>query len=189
MRSKEEAHDYRYFPEPDLLPLIVEPHWTQELKRTLPELGAEKKARFMTMYQLSEYDAALLTQEKSLAQYFESVVEICKEPKWASNWILSELLREFGPEQVDSSPVTPQHLGELLVLMTKGTISGKIAKHVFEKMLQTGQAPQVIIEKEGLVQVSDHAQIEALVMEVLKEQKAFVGSVPVCDITGKGKRQ
>ncbi|MBI3017393.1 MAG: Asp-tRNA(Asn)/Glu-tRNA(Gln) amidotransferase subunit GatB [Deltaproteobacteria bacterium] len=174
MRSKEEAHDYRYFPEPDLHPLIVEPHWVEEIKRTLPELSSEKKTRFIKMYQLSEYDASLLTQEKSLAQYFESVVEICKEPKLATNWILSELLREFGPEQVESSPITPQHLGELLVLIMKGTISGKIAKHVFEKMLQTGQAPQAIVQKEGLVQVSDSTQIEALVEEVLKEQKVFV---------------
>src|SRR3989338_1734666 len=174
MRSKEEAHDYRYFPEPDLLPLMVEPHWIEEVKRTLPELASEKKARFMKMYQLSDYDASLLTQERSLAQYFESVVELCKEPKLATNWILSELLREFGPEQVASCPITPQYLGELLALITNGTISGKIAKQVFEKMLKTGQAPQAIVEKEGLVQVSDHAQIEDLVMEVLKEQKAFV---------------
>ncbi len=174
MRSKEEAHDYRYFPEPDLLPLIVESHWIEELKRTLPELAQEKKARFMKMYQLSEYDASLLTQEKSLAQYFESVVELCKEPKLATNWILSELLREFGPEQVEACPITPQRLGELLDLITKGTISGKIAKEVFEKMLQTGQAPRAIVEKEGLVQVSDAGQIEVLVHEVLKEQKAFV---------------
>ncbi|MBI2645576.1 MAG: Asp-tRNA(Asn)/Glu-tRNA(Gln) amidotransferase subunit GatB [Deltaproteobacteria bacterium] len=174
MRSKEEAHDYRYFPEPDLLPLMIEQHWVEEIKRTLPELASEKKLRFMKMYQLSEYDASQLVQEKFLAQYFESVVELCKEPKLVSNWILSELLREFGPEQVASCPMTPQHLGELLVLITNGTISGKIAKHVFGKMLETGQAPQAIVEKEGLVQVSDHVQIEALVIEVLKEQKAFV---------------
>ncbi len=174
MRSKEEAHDYRYFPEPDLLPLRVAPAWVEEIKRTLPELAKQKKERFMKMYQLSSYDASLLVQEKSLAQYFESVIEICKEPKLASNWILSELLREFGPEQGATSPVTPQHLGELLALIVKGTISGKIAKQIFEKMVQTGQAPQAIVQKEGLIQVSDVAQIEAWVEEVLKEQKAFV---------------
>ncbi len=174
MRSKEEAHDYRYFPEPDLLPLTVDRSWTEEIKKTLPELGQEKKKRFMTQYALSEYDAALLTLEKELAQYYEEAVSISKNPKLTCNWILSELLREFDSDKIASCKISSKHLGELVHLIDAGTISGKIAKEIFSKMLTTGQPPQKIVEKEGLTQVLDEAIIETWIDEVLKENKESV---------------
>jgi len=174
MRSKEEAHDYRYFPDPDLLPLQIPNTWIEDVKKSIPELGAQKKERFMNQYGLTEYDAGLLVQEKELAQYFEEVVQICQQPKLASNWILSELLRETTATQIAASPISSKHLGELIKLIQKGTISGKIAKTIFEKMWNSGQSPKTIVEKEGLVQVSDENVIRQWVEEVLKNNQKFV---------------
>ena len=174
MRSKEEAHDYRYFPEPDLMPLEVSSKALESIKTQLPELSLEKQKRFMRDYQLSQADSGTLVQEKSLADYFEAVVKECQAPRLASNWILSELLREVEASSVSKSKITPKHLGQLILLIQKGTISGKIAKTVFEKMLQSGDLPQKIVETEGWVQISDDAELEPIIEAVVKENPNLV---------------
>lgn len=170
MRSKEEAHDYRYFPDPDLLPLHVESPWIQTIKNSLPELPAQKMKRFQENYGLPEYDAALLTEEREMAEYFEAVVKKCKNAKVASNWIMTELLRELNDSKksITESPIKASQLGELILLIENKTISGKIAKQVFETMYKTSKDPADIVAAEGLVQISDSAQIEKLVDEVIK---------------------
>ncbi len=170
MRSKEEAHDYRYFPDPDLLPLMVEGLSIKNIKASLPELPAQKMARFQTQYGLPEYDSAILTEEREMSEYFENVVKTCSNAKVASNWIMTELLRELNESKksIANSPVKAQQLGELIQLIENKTISGKIAKQVFEEMFKTGTNPQDIVKSQGLVQISDDSQIEKLVDEVIK---------------------
>ena len=177
MRSKEEAHDYRYFPEPDLISLEIEKSWIEDLRGQLPELPDEKAKRFASQYQLPQYDAALLVQEKELAEYYEEVVNTShqfKLAKLASNWVLTELLRIVSPDKIETSPVSSKHLGELIQLITSGVISGKIAKTVFEKMMISRQSPKIIVEKEGLRQVSDEGVVIEAVEKVLKERKEEV---------------
>ena len=174
MRSKEEAHDYRYFPEPDLRPLVIDPAWQAEIGKGLPELPSDRKRRFIGDYQLSGYDAELLVQEKVLADYFEEAVRISQQPKLVSNWILSELLREFHMEDVLSCPVTAAHLGELVQLIDQGTISGKIAKTVFEEMARSGERPAQIVKKKGLVQIIDERALEPMIEEILKKNSEAV---------------
>ena len=168
MRSKEEAHDYRYFPDPDLLPLELEPEWVEEIKRTLPELPDEKKARFIADYKLSAYDANVLVNEKAKADYFETVAK-GRDPKIASNWVTVELfgaLNKAGLE-IEQSPVSAENLGGLLDLMADNTISGRIAKEVFADMFETGEKPADIVEKKGLRQVTDTGAIEATIDQIL----------------------
>lgn len=169
MRGKEEAHDYRYFPEPDLVPLLVDDAWIAAVRASLPELPAAKKQRFVTQYGLPEYDARVLTAEKALADYFEAVVQEFPQPKKVSNWIMSELLRELKKEDqgIESCRVTPRALARLLALIDAGRISGKIGKSVFMTMVATGEDPESIIQAQGLVQISDTAALEALAREVL----------------------
>lgn len=169
MRSKEEAHDYRYFPEPDLVPLEIAPLWIEDLRSKLPELPDEKAKRFVADYQLPPYDATLLVQEKGLAEYYEGVVHICRQPKLASNWVLTELLSVVPADQIEKSPISSSHLGELIQLISDGSISGKIAKTVFEKMLISRQSPKIIVKQEGLAQISDEGVVEASVDKVLRE--------------------
>ena len=168
MRSKEEAHDYRYFPDPDLVPLIIDDAWIDEIRSTLPELPREKKERFIRDYALPEYDAAILTATRQLADYFEECVRLGPQPKVVSNWIMVDILRNV-PDTRDISqfPVTPSHLAEMLLMVDKGTISGKIAKTVFEEMAATGRMPQPIVAEQGLVQVSDEGALEKAIQEVL----------------------
>ena len=177
MRSKEYAHDYRYFPEPDLVPLRVEPAWVESLRATLPELPAERQQRFMTRYGLPAYDAALLCQSRALADYYEAAVVGYPKPKVVANWVMSELLRELpGDDEVAiaSCPIPPGHLAGLLVLIDRGTISGKIAKEVFEKMYRSGEDAESIVKREGLVQVADVATLSAIVEQVLAQHPAAV---------------
>ncbi|MBI4040590.1 MAG: Asp-tRNA(Asn)/Glu-tRNA(Gln) amidotransferase subunit GatB [Deltaproteobacteria bacterium] len=174
MRQKEEAHDYRYFPEPDLMPLEISAEWVSQIRSTLPEFEQVKKQRFMTQYQLTNYDAKLLVQEKSLADYFEQTVHRGGDPKLVCNWILSEVLREFEVSKVACSSLTPGHLAELICLIQKGTISGKIAKDVFEKILKQGKMPSQIVREEGLEQISDAAQLEKVIEFVVSEQGDLV---------------
>ena len=171
MRSKEQAHDYRYFPEPDLAPLRVAGAWLEEIRAGMPELPARKRARFMESYGLSEYDAGVLTASRALAEYYERVAAACGEPKTAANWVMGDLAGALNAEgrAIAESPVTPERLGELLALIGKGEISGKIAKEVFAKMFATGEAAQVIIEREGLQQISDTAALEKLIDAVLEQ--------------------
>ena len=168
MRSKEEAHDYRYFPDPDLVPLIIDDAWIDEIRSTLPELPREKKERFIRDYALPEYDAAILTATRQLADYFEECVRLGPQPKVVSNWVMGDILRNV-PDTRDISqfPVTPSHLAEMLLMVDKGTISGKIAKTVFEEMVATGRMPQPIVAEQGLVQVSDEGALEKAIQSVL----------------------
>jgi aspartyl-tRNA(Asn)/glutamyl-tRNA(Gln) amidotransferase subunit B len=176
MRSKEQAHDYRYFPDPDLLPLRVEPALVEKMRARLPELPAEKKERFITQFEIPVYDAGVLTASRDLAEYFEETVRLCPNPKLVSNWIMTELMRELKGEDtgIASCPVTPQHLADLLKTIESGTISGKIAKTVFEKMYATGKSPEVIIKEKGLVQVSDTDELALIVRKVLDESPSEV---------------
>jgi aspartyl-tRNA(Asn)/glutamyl-tRNA(Gln) amidotransferase subunit B len=163
MRSKEQAHDYRYFPEPDLPPLRIEEHWIAEVKASLPELPIPRRKRYIEALGLSPYDAAVLTAEQRTADYFDQVVKSGADPKLAANWISSELLARLNRDgkEIDASPVPPPRLAELIGLISDRTISGKIAKEVFEKMWSSDQGAREIVEQEGLVQVTDRAAIQA----------------------------
>jgi len=170
MRSKEDAHDYRYFPDPDLVPLVLDPAWVEELKRTLPELPDAKKRRFMAEYGLPAYDAGLLIAEAATADYYETLAR-GRDPKLAANWMIGELFAALNRtgRSIEDPPVSPQALGELLDLLADGTISGRIAKEVFEEMVEGGGSARAIVERRGLRQVSDVGVIETVVAEVLAE--------------------
>jgi len=176
MRSKEQAHDYRYFPDPDLLPLRVEPELVERLRKELPELPAEKKERFVQEFGIPAYDASVLTASKELAQYFEKTVELFPNAKAVSNWIMTELMRQLksGDRTVECCPVPPEHLAGLLRLIEDGTISGKIAKIVFDEMYVTGKEAGLIIKEKGLVQVSDQVELAEIVRRILQDNPAEV---------------
>lgn len=168
MRSKEEAHDYRYFPDPDLLPVVIEQSMIEEIKITLPELPEQRHERFMNEYKLPEYDAGVLTASKEIADYFEEALKDGAEPKTVSNWIMTEVLRELkDEEEIDSFTVSPTMLSELIGLIAKGAISGKQAKEIFADMASSGQSAKEIVEKKGIKQISDQSELEAIVKEVL----------------------
>ena len=175
MRSKEEAHDYRYFPDPDLLPLVLDPARIAELKAALPELPDARKARFIAEYGLSPYDAATLTEERATADWYEVVVRggAGRDPKIAANWVTSELFGALNKAGLDlaDGPVSADALGGLMDLLGDGTISGRIAKDVFAEMFETGRDAAAIVEEKGLRQVSDTAAIEAIVDAVLAENQ------------------
>lgn len=168
MRSKEDAHDYRYFPDPDLLPLRLEQNYVDELKASLPELPEAKKQRFMESFGLSAYDARVLVAARETANYFETVAE-GRDPKLAANWVISELFGSLNNAEipVSKSLVTAPALGGLIDLITDGTISGRIAKDVFADMFETGKPAAQIVEEKGLKQVSDTSALEAAVTEVM----------------------
>jgi aspartyl-tRNA(Asn)/glutamyl-tRNA(Gln) amidotransferase subunit B len=171
MRGKEEAHDYRYFPDPDLVPIVIEDAWIDEIKKTMPELPREKKQRFINQYNIPEYDAAILTATRQLADYFEACARLGPQPKAVSNWIMGDILRHVpDTRDIGLFPVTPAHLAEMLMMVEKGIISGKIAKTVFEDMVVSGKMPQAIVAEKGLVQVSDSAALEQTIQEVLDAQ-------------------
>jgi len=171
MRSKEEAHDYRYFPDPDLLPLELDAAWVESLKRGLPELPDAKKARFVSAYKLSAYEAGVLADEQASADYFEAVAK-GRDAKLAANWVMGDLFGALNKRGVDigASPVKAGNLGALLDLIADNTISGRIAKDVFAEMLETGQQPGAIVEAKGLRQVTDTGAIEAAVDAVLAKE-------------------
>jgi aspartyl-tRNA(Asn)/glutamyl-tRNA(Gln) amidotransferase subunit B len=170
MRSKEYAHDYRYFPEPDLPPLQIDARWVEELRTGLPELPAARRQRLARQYELSPYDAGLLAQGRGLADYFEEVAREHPKPKVVANWVLNELLRELPGDDdkaVAACPIAPRQLAGLLRLIEDGTISGKIAKDVFEKMWRGGESAEAIVSREGLEQVVDAGALTAIVDQVL----------------------
>jgi len=171
MRGKEESNDYRYFPDPDLLPLEVDEEWIARVRKSLPELPEQKKTRFIRDYGLPESDAGVLTADKFLAGYFEDVVKAGAEPKPASNWIMAELLRELKEDERDlrECPVQAGQLADLIQLIGRGTISGKIAKTVFAEMYKTGKDPAAIVAEQGLVQVTDAAAIEQAIAAVIAQ--------------------
>ncbi len=177
MRSKEFAHDYRYFPEPDLVPLRLSRGRVEEIRAGLPELPSDRRRRFVREHQLPEYDALVLTQSRALADYYESAVREFPRAKLVSNWVMSELLREIpGDDEraILASPIPPPHLAGLLRLMDNGTISGKIAKDVFEKMLRSGEDAPTIVEREGLTQMADSGALSAVIDRVLAENPRAV---------------
>ena len=176
MRSKEEAHDYRYFPEPDLVFLDIDDEWIEKERGNLPELPLERADRFVRDYGIPRYDAQVLTQEKSVADYFEEVVKEFGDPKMVSNWIMSEFLHHLNEDKIDiyESRVKPNMLASMLRLIKDGTISGKIGKTVFQEMYETGKSPEEIIEEKGLVQIKDEGFIEEIIDKVLAENPDVV---------------
>ncbi len=175
MRSKEEAHDYRYFPDPDLLPLVLDEAWVDEIKASLPELPDDKKARFIGDYGLSAYDAGVLVAEKDVADYYETAAK-GRDAKLAANWVTSELFGALNKAGLDiaHAPVSATALGGLIGLIADGAISGRIAKDVFAEMFETGSEAAAIVEEKGLRQVSDEGAIEAVVDQVIAENPAQV---------------
>ena len=170
-RTKEEAQDYRYFPEPDLVPVAVSPQWLEEIRRTLPELPDAKRRRYVESYGLSEYDADLVTSSAGMAKFFEETVELYPHAKTVSNWLTGDVtayLNAAGKE-LDELPVTPAHLAQLLQLVERGTISGRIAKEILTEVLATGTAPEAIVTARGLVQISDPTELNRVVEDVMRE--------------------
>ena len=170
MRSKEEAHDYRYFPEPDLVPIEISDEWVKETMDGLPELPEQKRERFVQHYKIPEYDAGVLTTSREIADYYEDSVSLYPEPKLISNWIMGELLRELknDGQKISASPVKPEGLVALLKLINEGTLSAKMAKTVFEEMYQSSKSAIEIVNQKGLAQITDSSAIENLVDEILK---------------------
>jgi len=169
MRGKEEAHDYRYFPDPDLVPLVIDDAWIAATEKDLPELPDQRRARFVEQYILPEYDADVLTAGRDVADYFEACAGGIKNPKLASNWIMGELMGLLNAEgkSIDQSPISAEALAELIGLIEYGVISGKIAKTVFGEMAATRKAPKVIVEEKGLLQVSDTSAIEPVIDRII----------------------
>lgn len=169
MRSKEEAHDYRYFPDPDLVPLVVSDNWIAEIRSTLPELPDAKRQRYLTGLGLPDLDAEVLSASRDIADYFDACVALYPQAKPVSNWVMGEVLRALKEDnrEIADCPVTPALLTGMLRLVEAGTISGKIAKTVFDEMYKTGKEPARIVEEKGLVQVSDTGAIETIIHEVL----------------------
>jgi aspartyl-tRNA(Asn)/glutamyl-tRNA(Gln) amidotransferase subunit B len=185
MRSKEEAHDYRYFPEPDLVPLVLEREWVESIRRGLPESPSVRRARFQKDYGLSEYDAGVLTAEKSLSEYYEAAARGRPNHKAVANWIMAELLGKLHAAglEIDASPVSAVRLAALVGLIEDGAISGKMAKEVFAEMFSTGRDPAEIVKERGMAQISDAGELEAIV-----DRAIFAHPGPVAEFkAGKGK--
>jgi aspartyl-tRNA(Asn)/glutamyl-tRNA(Gln) amidotransferase subunit B len=171
MRGKEEAHDYRYFPDPDLVPLIVDKQWIASIESQMPELPDDKKKRFISQYEIPEYDADVLTSTLELANFFEQTATPLKNKKQAANWIMTHLLGMLKSKGVaiDDSPVSADTFSQLLKMLEDGTINANAAKTVFEQMAETGGAPETIVKEKGLEQVSDQSQLEGLVIQTIEE--------------------
>lgn len=167
MRSKEHAHDYRYFPEPDLAPLVVSEAWLDRVRQTMPELPSEKRNRFVTAYGLREYDAQVLALTRATAEYFETAATVSGDPRLAANWVTGDLMGALKGQEIGTAPVAAEALGELVGLIANGEISGKLAKEIFAKMCETGDRARVVMDREGLKQISDSGALEAIVAEVL----------------------
>jgi len=169
MRSKEHAHDYRYFPEPDLVPLRVSAQWLAEVEAAMPELPARKRTRFIREYGLREYDAEVLTQTRAVSEYFEAAAKASGDPKTAANWVMGDLMAMLKAEgkEIGQSPVSAPNLGELIQLMAKGELSGKLAKEIFPKMFASGESAAIIMEREGLRQIRDTSALDNIVAQVI----------------------
>jgi aspartyl-tRNA(Asn)/glutamyl-tRNA(Gln) amidotransferase subunit B len=169
MRGKEEAHDYRYFPEPDLVPVVVSDEWREEIRATLPELPDAKRERFVALYGIPEYDAMVLTESRAMGDYFEAAAKLSGSPKLASNWIMTDVMRELKNDgaEVEDCPLEPERLAGMLRLIEDGTISGKIAKTVFEEIYRSGKDAAGVVKEKGLVQITDESAIERAIGEVM----------------------
>lgn len=176
MRSKEEANDYRYFPDPDLLPVIVTEDWKNEIAKQLPELPDEKRNRYAAQFNLPEYDSTVLTQTKDLAEYFEKVITVTKDYKSASNWVMGEVLKNINEQKITAEEfiIKPENIGKLINLISEGTISGKIAKDVFAEMLIENKEPLEIVKEKNLIQISDKSEIDKIINEILEKNSAQV---------------
>nr|WP_306303928.1 Asp-tRNA(Asn)/Glu-tRNA(Gln) amidotransferase subunit GatB [Desulfosarcina cetonica] len=171
MRGKEDAHDYRYFPDPDLLPLVIDDAWIERMQSDMPELPAQRKARYMTDFELPAADAQVLTASRELSDYFEACRACFDQPKTVANWIMGDLLGLLNARglEIEHSPITPENLAGLLKLIGSDVISGKIAKTVFEAMADTGKPAKAIVEEKGLVQVSDTSTIDPIIDAIIAE--------------------
>ncbi len=169
MRGKESAHDYRYFPEPDLAPLEISAAWLDRVRAAMPEPPAQRRARFVAAYGLREYDAGVITQSRAVADYFEAAAEISGEPKSAANWVMGDLMAALNAQgrEIGDSPVSAENLGGLVKMIASGELSGKLAKEIFPKMLATGDSAAAIAEREGLKQIGDAGALEAVVDQVI----------------------
>ncbi|MFZ5642115.1 MAG: Asp-tRNA(Asn)/Glu-tRNA(Gln) amidotransferase subunit GatB [Bacillota bacterium] len=176
MRSKEQAHDYRYFPDPDLVPVIIDSEWVERVRSALPELPDQRKARYVEELGLPEYDASVITSTKELADFFEACLKGYANAKAVSNWVMGDLSRLLNAANMDITDcrIKPEQLADMLKLMEKGTISGKIAKTVFEEMFETGKNPEEIVKQKGLVQISDEGAIAAVIDEVIASNPKVV---------------
>ena len=174
MRSKEEAHDYRYFPDPDLVPIVIDPVWIEGVQKSLPELPLEKRERFVRDYQLPPYDAGVLTASRALADYFEEVAKISGKPKIASNWVMGDVLRFLNEDKRDikECPILPRSLAEMILIIEDGTISGKMAKDIIVEMYKTGNAPKTVIEEKGMVQITDEDALAKAIAGILAANPA-----------------
>jgi len=164
MRSKEDAHDYRYFPEPDLVPLRIGAEWLDQIRSTMPELPAKKRARFTSEFGLSDYDADVLTTSRFVSEYFETVAAVSGNAKLAANWVMGDLMSSLKNGE---TPVSAENLGALVKMIASGELSGKLAKEVFPKMLATGDTAAAIVEREGLRQISDTGALEGIIDSVI----------------------
>ena len=169
MRGKEEAHDYRYFPEPDLLPLVISDEWLERIRQSMPEMPAQLRRRFVEQYGLRDYDAQVLTGSRELADYFEAVVRSCGDPRAAANWVVGDLAGLLKAEglTIETCPVAPERLAELIVLVREGKLTGKLAKEILPKMFATRESARAIMEREGLRAMSDSGELEAIVDQVI----------------------
>jgi aspartyl-tRNA(Asn)/glutamyl-tRNA(Gln) amidotransferase subunit B len=178
MRGKEEAHDYRYFPDPDLLPLVIDEEWIENVKTNLPELPDAKKKRFMDQYELPSYDAELLTSDRELADYFEKCTREFPQPKTVSNWVMGPLLGLLNAQgkKIEDSPVSAVDLARLLALVEKGVVSGKIAKTVFDEMAQTAKPATQIVKEKGLVQITDTGALVDVILKIISNHPREVAA-------------
>jgi len=176
MRSKEEAHDYRYFPEPDLVPVVIDREWLEQIRKNLPEMPLARRQRFIEEYDLPEYDAGVLTDSKALADFFEECVAVHKDAKAVSNWVMGELLRllKESNQEISDCQLLPGALADMLKMIDDGIISGKIAKTVFEEMFKTGKTPETIVQEKGLKQISDTGELGAIVDRVIEQDEDAV---------------
>lgn len=176
MRGKEESPDYRYFPEPDLVPVVIDFSWIEEIKKSIPELPQARKIRLIREYGIPEYDAGVLTANRPLADFYEETVRLFPDGKVVSNWVMVELLRRLNERnlKIEDSPVIPSHLAEMLTLIKDGLISGKMAKDVFSEMFNTGKGARPVVEEKGWVQISDEEKIKKIVEEVIKKNPKSV---------------
>ena len=176
LRSKEEAHDYRYFPDPDLVPIIVEPSWVEEIRQNLPEMPDARRKRYLSEWGLPEYDAAVITASQAMADFFEATVAAYHDAKTVSNWLMGEILKHLNAQglEIDQTKLTPSHLVELLKLQDDGTISSKIAKTIFAEMFSSGEKPSEIVKEKGLLQISGLEAIAAMAEQVIADNPKSV---------------
>jgi len=176
MRSKEEAHDYRYFPEPDLMPIRINQEWIQAIFETIPELPQAREKRFIKQYNLSEYDTQILVADKGMADFYEETVKLFPNPKMISNWLTTEIFRLLSEAKIgiNQCHVTPQYLSQLLQMIENGIISGKMGKELLPEVFRTGISPELIVKEKGLVQITDKGELETVIDNVIKENPKIV---------------